>query len=278
MSGSPFGVLEYFGAEKQAGATKDASKLSYETAIKQIEAQKEMFNKLLELQQPYNEAGVNALGKLEGMDPTGNAQRYMSSIERSPSIALPELDLSSFSYQFDPNDPTYQYRQKEMQKTIDQAAAARGNYNSRPVINALAEGNLALTADESEKQFQRALDTYKTNTGTALSQYGADYGRASDTYNANYGKQTDLFNMAKNIGSTDWNALIDQVKIGQGSASQAGSGAQATGQGISSAYGLLGNAQQNYALEQGNIWSNYASGQGANMGNTANSILSYLYG
>lgn len=248
MGGLSQGIGKVFGidtpAEEATKSTKSVAKISADT-------QRYMFDQMMQLQDPYNQAGLGALQQLPGVDPTAQARQYQQQVENMPALALPSLSLDSFNFAFDPNDPTYQYRQKEMEKTINQAAAARGNYNSRPVINALSEGNMALTADESEKQFGRALDSYNANISTALSQFGADYGRATDTYNSGYGKLTDLYNMSMGTGASDYNRLIDLVKIGQGSASSAGQGAIATGQGLASTYGQLGSQLANIAMQQG---------------------------
>ena len=276
MSGSPFGILEAWGAHEQTAATKDAARKARDAAMAQVQAQKEFFNKMMELHQPYHEVGLGGIEELDGADPTGGAGRYMEQLEGMEGLQLPELNLDSFSYAFDPNDPTYQYRKQEMEKTINEQAAARGNYNSRAAINALMEGNMGLTADESERQFGRALQTYGTNRDTALQEYSADYGRSADLYNQQRGNVVDLYNMAMQTGSADYNAIIDKLKVGRGSAVAAGQGAIDTGQGISNVYGNLGNMLSQLALERGNIWSNWASGMGANMGNTANTIGYYM--
>jgi hypothetical protein len=197
-----------------------------------------------------------------GIDPTGGSGKYLNQLEGMGGLNLPGLNLDKFSFQFDPNDPTYKFRQQEMEKTINQAAAARGNWNSRPTINALAYGNMGLTADESEKQFTRGLAGYGANTQTALAQYGADTGRAKDLYGSQYGKLTDLYNMSQQLGGLDYQKVLDQVKIGQGAAGTAGQGALATGQGLSQTYGNLGNQLANNAMTQGQVQSDMWSGMG----------------
>jgi hypothetical protein len=255
VSGVVGAATQKSSADKAASATKKAAQMSTDT-------QRYMFDEMMKLQDPYNQAGLKALGQLPSVDPSAEARKYQSQVENMPALALPSLNLDSFNFAFNPNDPTYQYRQKEMEETINQAAAARGNYNSRPVINALSEGNMALTADESEKQFGRALDTYNANVSTALSQYGADYGKTTDTYNAGYGKLTDLFNMSSNLGASDYNRLVDLVKIGQGSAGSAGQGAIATGQGLANTYGQLGNSLASTQIAKGQATSDLMSNIG----------------
>lgn len=263
------------GSMSQKKAAETAAESSERSSEQSVAAQRYMFDKVMALQEPYNQMGLFGLSQLPQIDPTSGARKYQAQIEGMPELSLPGLDLGSFNFAFDPNDPTYQFRQKEMQKTIDQAAAARGNYNSRPVINALAEGNLALTADESEKQFGRALDTYKTNLSTTLSQYGADYGKAQDIYSSGYGKLTDLYNMSMNIGSFDYSKIMDAIKIGQGAAGTAGQGAMATGQGLANTYGILGSNLSQSALASGQAESDMWGGIGGTNAQLA-SLLAYL--
>lgn len=265
------------GAATQKSAANKAADASKESAAMSADTQRYMFDQLMKLQDPYNQAGLGALQQLPGVDPTAQARQYQQQVENMPALSLPSLSLDNFNFAFNPNDPTYQYRQGEMEKTINQAAAARGNYNSRPVINALSEGNMALTADESEKQFGRALDSYNANISTALSQYGADYGRATDTYSAGYGKLTDLYNMSMGTGASDYNRLIDLIKIGQGSAGTAGQGAIATGQGLASTYGQLGNSLAATQIAKGQATSDLMSNIGqTNTQAGALALLKYL--
>jgi len=261
-------------ASAQKRASKTAAAASTDAAEQSAAIQKYMFDKLQTIQEPYNRLGTGqqGIGAFAGADPTGGSDRFMTQMENMPGLDLPELNLGEFNFAFNPDDPTYKYRQGELTKTIDQAAAARGNYNSRPTINAQAEGNIALTADESEKQFGRALNTYSTNIGTALSQFGADYQGATDTYNSGYGKMTDLYNMSMNTGAADYNKVLDAIKIGAGAAGQTGSGAMATGQGLSSTYGQLGNQLGNAAIGSGQATSDMWGNIGA-----TNTSLASLY-
>lgn len=218
------------GANAQSSAAKKAAGATERAAIIAADAQKTMLNRLLELQRPYNEAGVKAVGELSAgdIDPTGGASQYMEN--------LPE-----FSYAFDPNDPSYQFKLNESQKAIDAMTAARGNYNSRAAMNLISDSQQKITADETERQ----------------------YDRAKDLYNIEYGKNTDLFNMATTLGTIDYNALLDLVKVGAGAAGSAGTGAIATGQGLASTYMQNAANLSNIYQQQGQTMSDLYTGIGA---------------
>ena len=251
------------GSMAQLKAAATAKEGLLESTEMSVGSQEKMFAEMMGLHMPYQEFGTGALPEIATADPTGGAGQYQDQLQGMAGLSLPDLNLDPFSYQFDPNDPTYQFRKSEMENTINAAAAARGNYNSRPAINALSSGNIALTADENVSQYNRALGTYGTNVQTALSQYGADYGRATDIYGADRSKLTDLYNMSMQMGSADYGKLIDAVKIGQGSASAAGAGAIATGQGLASSYNQLGAGLSNLALTSGKTMSDLYSGIGS---------------
>ncbi len=227
-------------AEAGASATESAARIGADALL-------EMFNKNLGMQLPYHQAGVRALGELEReADPTGGSGQYLE------SLGGMDLNLPEFQYSFDPDDPAYKFKLEESQKAIDKAAAARGNYNSRAAIDAISQAQRAITADEAVSQFQRAKDIY-----------GIETGRLTQNYNTDYGRTMDLYNMATQLGNIDYQSLIDRIKIGQGSAAAAGSGATATGQGLASTYSNMGNALAGIYQGMGKAQADLYSGLGA---------------
>jgi hypothetical protein len=76
-----------YSANKQSQAAKDASKAQQEGSEAGIASQERMFDRSLELQQPYREAGYNALSGIQGlMTPEGRAQS-LSSYYSSPEFS-----------------------------------------------------------------------------------------------------------------------------------------------------------------------------------------------
>jgi len=68
----------------QAGATSDAARLQYMTGQDAIAFQKEMFQKQLELGQPYREAGYGGLTKLNQMLPSLTSPVTAADIQNMP--------------------------------------------------------------------------------------------------------------------------------------------------------------------------------------------------
>jgi len=71
-------------ASMQAGATSEAAQLQRQTALDSIAFQKEMFQKQLELGQPYREAGYGGLTKLNQMLPSLTSPVTAADIQNMP--------------------------------------------------------------------------------------------------------------------------------------------------------------------------------------------------
>lgn len=109
------------GANMQATAAKDASQLQYQ-----------QFQQQREDQQPWRQAGMNALVGLQ--DP--NFQK----------------DFTMDNFQ---EDPGYNFRLKEGMKALNNAASARGMANSGATVKALGDYNQNAASQEYSNVFNR---------------------------------------------------------------------------------------------------------------------------
>ena len=156
---------------------------------------------------------------MEGADPTGGASKYLQQLE----------DLN---FKLDPNDEVYKWRQEQTQRSINQAAAARGLYNSRPTINALSDADMALQESEVNRQFnqnylakqQQLQNLYGMSMGIGSAEYAqladqyqmamqmgdVEYAKAVDDYMRNYGQITDQYTMSKDLGAINYGQAQDQ--------------------------------------------------------------------
>ncbi len=66
------------------------------------------------------------------------------------------------------NDPGYQFRLKEGQRTVENAAAARGSVLSGGTLKALDRYNQDYASGEFGNVYNRARDTFDINTGVGL--------------------------------------------------------------------------------------------------------------
>ena len=129
-------------AKAQAGAADQATQL-----------QREMFEKQLELQKPYQEAGVNALARMQ----KGVVSDYM--------------------------DPSYQFRLGEGMKALERNAAARGGLISGSALKAAQRYGQDYASQEFGNAYNRLAamagigQTSSTNMGNAAGAFGANAGQ-----------------------------------------------------------------------------------------------------
>jgi hypothetical protein len=136
-----------------ASAAKSAAKTQAASADQATQLQREMFNKQLELQQPFQEAGVNALAKMQ----KGVVSDYM--------------------------DPSYQFRLGEGMKALERQAAARGGLISGGALKAAQRYG----QDYASQEFGNAYNRLAAMAGIGQTATGA-MGNAAGAFGANAGQ------------------------------------------------------------------------------------------
>ena len=136
-----------------ASAAKSAAKTQAASADQATQLQREMFNKQLELQQPYQEAGVNALAKMQ----KGVVSDYM--------------------------DPSYQFRLGEGMKALERNAAARGGLISGGALKAAQRYG----QDYASQEFGNAYNRLAAMAGIGQTATGA-MGNAAGNFGVNAGQ------------------------------------------------------------------------------------------
>jgi hypothetical protein len=135
-----------------AKAAKSAAGTQAESADRATELQREMFNKQLELQQPFQEAGVNALNRMQSGDVMGMM------------------------------DPSYKFRLGEGLKALDRQAAARGGLISGGALKAAQRYG----QDVASTEFGNAYNRLASMAGLGQTATGA-MGGAAGQFGANAG-------------------------------------------------------------------------------------------
>ena len=135
-----------------ANASSKAASTQAASADRSIDLQREMFNKQLELQQPFQEAGVNALNRMQSGDVMGMM------------------------------DPSYKFRFGEGMKALDRQAAARGGLISGGALKAAQRYGQDVASTEFGNAYNRLASmagigqTATNNMGTSAGQFGANAG------------------------------------------------------------------------------------------------------
>jgi len=136
-----------------ASAAKSAAKTQAASADQATQLQREMFEKQLELQRPFQEAGVNALAKMQ----KGVVSDYM--------------------------DPSYQFRLGEGMKALDRQAAARGGLISGGALKAAQRYG----QDYASQEFGNAYNRLAAMAGIGQTATGA-MGNAAGNFGVNAGQ------------------------------------------------------------------------------------------
>ena len=154
------------GAASARGASK-AAKAQRQAADQAAQVQRETFERQVELQEPFRQAGItsqNELMRLLGIGGDASA-----------------ADYGMLTRQFRPEDmqmdPGYAFRLAEGQKALERSAAARGGLLSGSMLKGTQRFGQDLASQEYMNAFNRAQAQLNTRLGTLGSLYGA--GQAS---------------------------------------------------------------------------------------------------
>lgn len=217
-------VADVFGfgpASKQAGAIESAAGTSAAAQRYAADLQKQMFDKQIELQAPFREAGLsgqNRLLELLGIGGAKGAQGYgkYASAEFTPANFLAN------------QDPGYAFRMAEGMKGLERSAAARGGLLSGAALKGIQQYGQGLASQE----YQNAFNRYQTQRANTLNPYASLAGVAQTSSNAladaagAYGANAG--NLAMAGGANQANAALAMGNI---RAQQFGNYANALGQG-----------------------------------------------
>ena len=229
------GAMANKASKDAAEDAADAQKYSADAAS---QVQWDMYNRARDDFSPFRETGQKAIPGLEQFKPSEKTLNYLMQMEGySPLDKLGPVE-------FDPNDPIYQWKQRKGEEAVNRAYAARGMHDSRPAVNSLMDFNMALSADEADKQYGRSLDKYSM---------------LMDEYNRLGG----LFGAYGNLDNQEYSRLLDRVKIGAGSASATGNAAMQTGTNLGNIQTNLGNSLARNYMQQGANQANFYSQLGA---------------
>lgn len=175
-------------ANTQAAAARDAT-----------DAQERMFERQVELQEPFREAGMagqNRLLELLGIGGTKGAQGY-------GRYATADFTPANFLAN---QDPGYAFRMAEGMKALERSAAARGGLLGGAQMKGIQRYSQGLASDE----YQNAFNRYQTQRTNTLNPFASLAGVAQSSANT-------LTNAAGTLGTN-----IGSNIIGAGNAMAAG--------------------------------------------------------
>lgn len=243
----------------QSGAAKKAAKTQAESADEATQLQREMYEQQREDIQPWRQAGMWALPRLQEMIRQGPGDPF-----RAPR------GLDPRRFQFTPptaqslvNDPGYQFRLRAGQQALEGSAAARGGLLSGGAMRGLTEFGQQLGSQEYQNAYNRALGQNELGYGRALTANQDQYNRALQQWQLGQGLNQQQYNRLAGLAGTGQSTTQYLGGLGQEYAKQAGElalqrgtalsagqmgAANAWGSGIQSAAGTLGNLGMFYGM------------------------------
>lgn len=237
------------GADQMSNATRSAAELQKQTADEQVALQKQQYADQVARQAPWLQASQTALQRLQrGLTPGGEF---------------------SANFQFNNQDPSYQFRLQQGQRAMDASAASTGNMFTGGQLKALQSYGQDQASQEYQNAYNRYMNTLGFNTNSISNLAGV-----GQTVNSQLGGAGQ--NMAGNINSIASNAANNIGSLGIGSANaQAAAGMNAANQFGQVAGNLAGlyNASQMYG--NSNLAGSGLSAQSPSYVNNSGNGLSY---
>jgi len=143
------------GAAGSAFAANKASKAQQRAAQQGINAQKRMFERQVELQEPFRQAGIGA-------------QNQLLTLLGLPGGTAGGTDYGSMARPFGMSDfqadPGYGFRMSEGMKALESSAAARGGLLSGSTL----KGVTRFGQDAASQEYQNAFNRYQVNRSNQL--------------------------------------------------------------------------------------------------------------
>ena len=153
-----------------SSASGKAASAQQQAAAQASDVQRQIFERQVELQAPFREAGLkgqNRLLELLGLSEDKNVPGY-------GKYATAEFGMDKFTA-----DPGYAFRMSEGMKALERSAAARGGLLS----GATLKGTQRYGQDLASQEYQNAFNRYQAERAGTLNPYQALSGTAQSSAN-----------------------------------------------------------------------------------------------
>ena len=210
LGGALGGVVDEVTGGGASGAARDAANAANAGVQSSIDLQRRMYEEGVARQQPFYQAGVNALPE------------YVSGIGQGGELVR---GFTQADYQADPG---YAFRLSEGQKALDRSAAARGGLISGSALKAAQRYGQDMASQEFGNAYNRFRDTQglRRNALAGVTGFAPTAAGAMNASGQNYA--TNAGNAMMGQGENTANSLLAQQ------------------QARSSSYGQLGNVLGKY--------------------------------
>lgn len=173
-------------AQMQANAAQQAATIGSQTADRQMELAREIFNQQAALNEPFRQGGINALNRMQDL-------LGLSSNRKAPGYGSLARNFTMADFQA---DPSYAFRMREGLKALDRQAAARGGLISGGALKAAQ----AYGQDLASQEYMNAFNRFQTNRTNLLNPLQAMSGTGQTAANT-------LTTAGQNMGTNVSNAM-----------------------------------------------------------------------
>ena len=198
-------------SKAQIEAGDAASALEKESADKQLELQKQIWERQQADQLPYLQQGQSAIGKLGSL--MGGADPFESYLQKSGLSGGLDSYLGKKGLaggQFNQNNPQYQFLLKQGQQALDRSAAARGMGYSGAQMKAAQQFGQDLASQQYDKEYDRAAKEYFNKYDQAANQFSNYYNRLDNEYNRAAKEYFNRYDQVANQFSNYYNRLDNE--------------------------------------------------------------------
>lgn len=242
-------------------AARDAARGQATAAGQATDLQRGAYEKNLELNKPWYDAGVSALSDLAG----GVKSGAFEAPDEQFNEALPQEQYQAPSFNFDfKADPGYQFRLDQASKATERSAAARGGLFSGATLSDLASQSGQMASEEYGNAYNRARQGFESDRDQSYGAYRDKVGDSMQNRNFNYGVFSDKQSRKRDDLNNRFNRLSSLAGLGEAATSRQGSAATAFGQQAgdnligaanAKAAGRVGgyNAQRDFVMGLGNL-------------------------
>ncbi|WP_180186565.1 hypothetical protein [Acinetobacter sp. YH01008] len=282
------------GGAMASSASKKAAKTQAASADQASAIQQANFEQTREDLMPYNQAGVNAIGKLAGFDPSayqGSGFNYNGSsspyTSRLPNANVhsnydgPEYNVGQFNFE---ESPGYQYRKQQGMDGIQSSAAAQGGLLSGATLKALNNHNSNLASQEyatahnqylqneglNQNQAQLGFNQYlgqaglqQNNFNNALQNEQMRSNQHQQAFNNWQSQDNNAYSRYMTDQNNQYNRLNNLVSIGQNAAAGVGNAGMQTAQAVANNTMAGANSIAAGQVGSANAWSNTANDLGS---------------
>jgi hypothetical protein len=154
----------------QSRAAGDAAASQREAAGQSIDAQERMFERQVELQEPFRQSGLTAQNRMMALLGIGEDRT-------APDFGKYARDFGMSDFQ---TDPGYGFRLSEGMKALERSAAARGGLLS----GATMKGITRFGQDTASGEYMNAFNRYQTNRSNQLNPLQSLMGSGQTSTNA----------------------------------------------------------------------------------------------